>query len=156
GKVLSQLRMHQLVHALGIRKVAESDAAQIPQRDTVRQTVAYQSRHGLGQQHLSAVCDAHDARGTINSAAEEVVVAALVHARVHSAANPKLYPFGGGFEFDECSLQLQRCAHGVEGIGEYGMDAVTAHFHDRASVAFHTNANDRVVASQRRSHFVRL
>jgi hypothetical protein len=62
----------------------------------------------------------------------------------------------GGFGLGKHSLQLKRCAHGIERIGEHGMDAVTAHLHDRAAVFLYSIPSDRVMASQRRAHFVRL
>src|SRR5215471_16552953 len=89
GKMLLQSRMHDLVEALGAREIAQPHGAQVAQRNALWQTIADKHSHGLRQKHLSPVRDAHDPRCAVDSATEEIVVAALVYTYMQPATNAK-------------------------------------------------------------------
>src|SRR2546428_6224250 len=102
----------------------------------------------MRQQHLATVRGAHDARGTVDHAAVEVVVTVLVD---DTRMQPTAYPKGNVVRLsgiDERLLQLQRGADRVEGILEGGMDAVASRLHERATVALYGRSGDCVVAYQ--------
>ena len=46
-EILAELRVHELVDVLGARQIAETQRAQIAQRDARGQTLVNQNRHGL-------------------------------------------------------------------------------------------------------------
>src|SRR5262249_53404387 len=93
-KMLLQLRMHDLVEALGTCEIAQPHGAQVAQRNALWQAIADKRGHGLRQKHLSPVCDAHDPRCAVDSSTEEIVVAALVYPYMQPATNAKVDNIG--------------------------------------------------------------
>ena len=87
GKRFAQRRMHELMDLLGALETAQCHAAEIAHRNAGRQPLPNQAHGDLRHQHLAAVRERHDARGAVDAAAEEIVVATLVKTDVHSAAN---------------------------------------------------------------------
>src|SRR2546427_103673 len=79
--------MHQLEDALGKGQIAQAHRPEVAQRDAAGQALTDHGGHRLREQHLPAVRGAHDTRGAVDRRTVEVLVPALVGARVQSAAN---------------------------------------------------------------------
>src|SRR5438477_12021400 len=73
-----QLRMQNLKNVLQRRQVTQPNFTEIAQLDPFREAVAHQDRHGLREQHLTAVGNAHDACSAVHGTAEEIAVPALL------------------------------------------------------------------------------
>ena len=93
----------------------------------------------------------HDARGTVDHTAQEVVVAALVNTNVQSAAHPKSDAIGR-IGIGHLLLQLQCGGECVDRVLEDGMDAVAGHLYHYAVVVLHGRPGDRIMARERKPH----
>ena len=154
-EILAQLRVHDLEHALGRGQVLEADPAEITQRDLIRQTQADAVDHRLRQQHLAAVCCAHDACAAVDRRAEIVVVTVLDQADMQAAAHLQQHAFGGG-RIGEGPQQRQRGVERVHRLLEGGEHAVAEHLHDDAAMGSDRGARQCVMARQRARHHLRL
>jgi hypothetical protein len=94
---------------------------------------------------------AHDASSPIDSSAEKILVTALGYTRVHATAHAESNP-GGPAGIHERSLQLERGMKRIKRVSKCGVDAISARFHELATIAFHRLSSNRVVARQGRPH----
>ena len=100
---------------------------------------------------LTAVRRAHDARGTVNRVAEEVVIARLDDARVHATADLERDSVGRP-GIDQRKLDRERRLDRIERIVECGVYAVAQHLdHDTASMLDRLS-QDSVVPRHRVRH----
>jgi len=79
--------VQQLEDALGAGEIAQPHRAEVAQRHPIREPVTCEVHDGARQQQLAAVGRTRDPRGPVDDAAVIIVVAALDHARVHTAAD---------------------------------------------------------------------
>ena len=143
--------MHELIDALGIGEVAQTYCTEVLHAGARRQVVADEVDHGLRQQHLAAMRGAHDARGTVDDGAEQVVAAALDHARMQAAADAQLDALGGR-RIGERGLQRDRSLQRLGRIAERGIHAVAGHLDHHAATSFDCRAAKLVVMRQRGTH----
>ena len=143
--------MHYLIHALGTRQIAQAHRAEITQGNRVRKPAGDPVGNGLRDNDLAAVSGPHDACGTIDGAAEVVVVAALDYPHMQPATHLQGDAIRGG-GIGQRLLQLQGGCHSVESVIEYRVDTVANHLHDCSAVTFNYYSDQRVVARQSRLH----
>ena len=94
---------------------------------------------------------AHDTCGTVDHAAENIVVAALDDPRMQPAAHPQCNAVGRG-RVGERLLQLNRRVHRIDRVIESSVNPATHHFHDGAAVILDRSPRERVVTLQCRLH----
>ena len=147
--------MGELIDMLGRRKVAQANAAQIEERNVGRQAIAYLIDNSLGQKHLAPMGGAHDARGAIHLAAEEIVIATLHDPQVQAAAHPERNAVGRR-GVAQCPLKCDDGVDSVHRVVEGGIDSVAGHLHDDSPVPLHGDARQGVMPRQRSRHPLRF
>ncbi|HLW12350.1 MAG TPA: hypothetical protein VKU81_06600 [Casimicrobiaceae bacterium] len=155
GKVFAQRRMHHLIDPFRPREVAQAHGTKVAQRHAGRQPRFDQIGDGLRHQHLSAIGGAHDARGTVDGAAEEVVVAALDDAGVQSATDMQR---DGVFalRLADRLLQRYRGADRIEGIAECCVESIAGRLDDEPSPGFDGTPRERIMAGEGGPHALGL
>ncbi len=83
----AEVRVLNLEDTLGTCEVAQAHFAQVAQRDPRGEPLLHERGHRLREQDLPAVGDAHESCRAIHRAAEIVVVALLLDARVKARTN---------------------------------------------------------------------
>ena len=150
-EVAPQRWMEDLVEPFGTRQVAQADEAEVAQRDVLGQPSAHQVDHRLREQHLAAVCRAHDARGAVDRGPEVVVVASLRGANVD--ATPRLQRARVACRrLGEPAEERERRIDRVARIPEHCAHPVARHLDDRAAARLDGAPRQRVVPSQRHLH----
>ncbi len=154
-KMRAQRRMNHLVDPLRAREVAQACGTKVAQRYAGRQSRFDQIGDRLRQQHLSAIGGAHDARGTVDGAAEEVVVAALDDAGVQAATD--LQRDGVfGLRLAERLLQRDGGADRIEGIAERCVESIAGRLDDEPAPRLDSTPRERVMAGEGGPHALGL
>ena len=150
-----QIGVKQLPHIFGGREVAQSHTTKVQNVGAGGEAISRKNDDDLGQQHLAAVRSTHDARGTVDCAAEVVAVALFSDASVQAA--PHLQR-DTAVDADGAhpALQVDCGHHCAGGIVEHGVQPIANHLHQSAATTLDDRAAESVVARESLSHTHRL
>ncbi|HTR56992.1 MAG TPA: hypothetical protein VMM27_02345 [Casimicrobiaceae bacterium] len=147
--------MHELEDVLARREVPQAHGTQVAQGNVGRQARLDLVEDGLRQEHLASVRCLHDARGAVDGAAEEIVVAPLHDAQVQSGAHAK-WDVIGCRELLQSLLQHRHRVEGIDGVGEVRVYPVPGHLDDGTPMLLDGLARKRVVLGERERHALPL
>ena len=140
----------ELKDAVRTLQVLEAMLAQVLEPGTGRQAIAHQLGGGGGEQHLSAVAEAHQAIGPVERRTEVVVAPPLDLTGVNAHADAEPVPAERGPRFAcERGLGLDGSQHGAGWAWESRVLGVADRLEDDAALLAHGVAENGVVAAQR-------